>query len=264
MRRAPLLLLLALFCAGCDRPPVDWADPVAIAQPPGTSRLVVDMSGAPGYVADTVPSAVPPSARGGCAASIVSAADSTSLFAVWWAARHDSSAALYAARSADGGRSWAAAFAIDTSDVSTYGCARTPPAAAALGDDVFVAYAMAAPEGIGVFSAHTMGGMVHSPVAAIFGDKLVNVAIATQGNDVAVAYEDPNGARARIGLALSRTQGHIFESHLTASRDVDDATAPAVALDGPWIAVSWSLKRPAGSGGATSRVVRVGHISSTP
>jgi hypothetical protein len=264
MRRAPLPLVLALVCASCDTPPVEWADPVAIAQPAGAARLVVDSSGATRYVVDAVPSAVPPSAQGGCAASIVSAVDSTSLFAVWWAARHDSSAALYAARSTDGGRSWAAAFAIDTSDVSTNGCSRPPPAVAVLGDDVFVAYAMAAPEGIGVFSAHTMGGMVHSPVAAIFGDKLVNVAIATQGDHVAVAYEDPNGSRSRIGLALSQTQGHIFESHLTASRDVDDATAPAVALDGSWIAVSWSLKRPSATGGATSRVVRVGHISSTP
>ena len=264
MRGVPLPLLLAILSAGCDAPPVNWADPVAIAQPAGATRLVVDASGAPRYVADTVPSAVPPGARGGCAASVVSAADSTSLYAVWWAARHDSSAALYAARSADGGRSWTSAFAVDTSDVSTRGCSRPPPAVAVLGDDVFVAYAMAAPEGVGVFSAHTMGGMVHSPVAAIFGDKLVNVAIAAQGDNVAVAYEDPNGSRARIGLALSGTQGHIFESHLTASRDVDDATAPAVALDGPWIAISWSLKRPAPSGGATSRVVRVGHISSAP
>lgn len=264
MRCVPLPLLLALVSFGCDAPPVQWADPVAIAQQAGATQLVVDPSGAARYIADTVPSAVPPSARSGCAASIVSAADSTSLFAVWWAARHDSSAVLYAARSADGGRSWAPAFAVDTSDISTSGCLRPSPAVAVLGDDVFVAYAMAAPEGIGVFAAHTMGGMVHSPVAAIFGDKLVNVAIAARGDNVAVAYEDPNGARARIGLALSRTQGHIFESRLTASRDVDDAAAPAVALDGPWIAVSWSLKRPSPSGGATSRVVRVGHISSTP
>jgi hypothetical protein len=262
MRCVPLPLLLALLCFGCDTPPVQWADPVAIAQPAGATRLVIDASGAARYVADTVRSAAPPSARGGCPASVVSAADSTSLFAVWWAARHDSSAALYAERSADGGRSWAPAFAVDTSDISTSGCSRPPPSVAVLGDDVFVAYAMAAPEGIGVFSAHTMGGMVHSPVAAIFGDKLVNVAIATQGENVAVAYEDPNGSRPRIGLALSRTQGHIFESHLTASRDVDDAAAPAVALDGSSIAVSWSLKRP--SDGATSRVVRVGQISPMP
>ena len=262
MRCASLPTLLALLCFGCDTPPVQWADPVAIAQPAGATRLVVDASGAARYVADTARPAVPPSARGGCAASIVSAADSTSVFAAWWAARHDSSAALYAERSADGGRTWAPAFVVDTSDVSTSGCLRTPPAIAVLGDDVFVAYAMAAPEGIGVFSAHTMGGMVHSPVAAIFGDKLVNVAIATQGDNVAVAYDDPNGSRPRIGLALSRTQGHIFESHLTASRDVDEAAAPAVALSGRWIAVSWSLKRPAD--GATSRVVRVGHISPTP
>ena len=98
MRCVPLPLLLALVSFGCDAPPVQLADPVAIAQQAGATQLVVDPSGAARYIADTVPSAVPPSARSGCAASIVSAADSTSLFAVWWAAGHHRTAVLYAAR----------------------------------------------------------------------------------------------------------------------------------------------------------------------
>ncbi|MFI5229375.1 MAG: hypothetical protein ACHQWU_09920 [Gemmatimonadales bacterium] len=258
MRAFPLPLLVALVALACDQPAVEWADPVPIVEPSFASRLAVDSSGAARYLADTVSVVVPPSASGACPSSVVNASDSTSRFAVWWRARHDSSAALYAARTADGGRSWGAAFAVDTSDVSTRGCSRPPPAVAVLGDDVFVAYAMAAPEGTGVFSAHTMSGMVHSPVATTYGDHLVSVSIAVQGSSVAVAYEEPNGSRPRVSVALSRTQGHIFESHLTASRDVDDAMAPAVALDGSWIAVSWSSTR--SSDGATSRVVRVGHL----
>lgn len=261
MRALPLFLIAALCCVACDAPPVDWSDPAPIAESGGPSRLVVSPQGVARNAIDTAPLAVPPAARAGCASSIVGAADATSRYAVWWAARRDSSAVLYAARSGDGGRDWGAPFAVDTSDMSARGCSRPPPAAAVLGDDVYVAYAMAAPEGTGVFAAHTMGGMLHSPVAAIYGDKLVHVAIAVEGSRVAVAFEDPNGSRPRVGLALSSTQGHIFESHLTASRDVDDATDPAVALGGQWIAVSWSLKRP--SDGATNRIVRVGRLAPT-
>lgn len=254
----PLLLLVSLAVVGCDQPPVVWSDPVAVAQPAGETALVVDTAGGVRFVADSARTFASPAANA-CTASVRSAVATTHLFAGWWSVRRDSSAALYVAESADSGRTWAPPIPVDTSDRSTNGCARPAPALATVGDDVFVAYSMTAPEGIGVFAAHTMGGMLHTPVAAIYGDHLVAVAIAARGDRVAVAYEEPNGTRSRIDLALSATQGHIFEAHDVASRDVDVATAPEAALagDGRTIAISWTLKRP--SDGASERVVRVGH-----
>jgi hypothetical protein len=117
---------------------------------------------------------------------------------------------------------------------------------------------MVAPEGKGVFFAHTMGGMVHSPVAVIYGERLVVAAIAADADRVAVAYEEPNGRRERVDLALSSTMGHIFELHTVASRDVDVATSPEVAIGGSMVAVSW-MQHNVG-GGVAGTVVRVGRI----
>lgn len=148
--------------------------------------------------------------------------------------------------------------AVDTADVAHAGCTRPPPALTVVGDDVHVAYSMVAPEGTGVFFTHFMYGMFHSPVAVIYGERLVPTAIAAQGDTVAVAYEEPNGSRQRIDLALSTTMGHIFEWRLEATRDVDDARRPAVAIRGPLIAVGWE---PAGTtDSATTRVVRIGRL----
>jgi hypothetical protein len=119
---------------------------------------------------------------------------------------------------------------------------------------------MVAPEGRGVFFAHTMGSMLHSPVAVIYGDRLVSTAIAADGDRVLVGYEEPNGTHPQVDVALSNTQGHIFEVHTTASRSVDEASSPAVAFDGPTIAVSWMEKTTSNPAGA--RVVRVGHLQS--
>ena len=117
---------------------------------------------------------------------------------------------------------------------------------------------MIAPEGTGVFFAHFMGSMLHSPVAVIYGERLVATAIAAEGDRVAVAYEEPNGTRQQVDVALSQTQGHIFERHATASRDVDAATGPSVALAGPRLAVAWVTRRMTDS--TAARVVREGRI----
>jgi hypothetical protein len=100
--------------------------------------------------------------------------------------------------------------------------------------------------------------MLHSPVPVIYGERLVATAIAAEGDRAVVAYEEPNGTREQIDLALSSTQGHIFEWHTTASRSVDAAMAPAVALAGREVAVSWLMSRRGDTTG--NRVVRVGHI----
>src|SRR6185437_5305383 len=128
------------------------------------------------------------------------------------------------------GKTWATPMVVDTSDVSSVGCSRPAPSLATVGDDVYVAYSMIAPEGKGVFFAHTMGMMLHSPVAVIYGERLVSTAIAADGDRVLVGYEEPNGTRRQVDLAYSVTQGHIYEVHTVASRSVDDGEFPSVAL----------------------------------
>jgi hypothetical protein len=256
-----LLLTGVLLSMGCDKPLVDWNDPEPIAPIDGNARamLVVDSSGAAKFVADTTSRRLtpPPAAPGMCEHSLQTAIGTVHAFAGWWSVRADSSAILYVARSADGGRSWDGRITMDTSDVSSAGCDRPPPSLTTVGDDVYVAYSMIAPEGKGVFFAHVMGGMLHAPVAVIYGERLVHTAIAAQDPRVVVAYEDPNGSRQQVGVALSSTQGHLFDWRTTASRDIDRATRPAVALSGRILAVSWTSAQ---SGDSTRRVVRVGRI----
>ena len=66
---------------------------------------------------------------------------------------------------------------------------------------------MIAPEGTGVFFAHFMGSMLHSPVAVIYGERLVATAIAAEGDRVVVAYEEPNGTRQQVDVAMSHDAG---------------------------------------------------------
>jgi hypothetical protein len=262
MRSCLPLLAILLLLAACEAPLVDWADPTAAAPVPGPSRLVIDTAGSARFVPDTAAAAVtsPAPTPGTCERSLRRAAATVHAYAIWWSVRADSSAVLYVARSADAGRSWAKPIAIDTADMSTNGCDRPPPSLTTVGDDVYVAYSMIAPDGRGVFFAHMMSGMLHSPVPVVYGERLVNTAIAAQDPRVAVAYEDPNGSRRQIGVALSTTQGHLFEWRTTASRVIDDATSPAVALAGRSLAVSWVAGRGEQDDSTDRRVVRVGRI----
>src|SRR5665213_4396250 len=209
MLRSAVLLVPIIFLSACDAPAVAWSDPVAFAAGSGP-RLVLDATGTPRAVAEAsiAEVAMPPGA-GVCKTSLRTARGTLSLHGAWWVARSDSSAGLYAAASTDSGRSWSAAVAIDTADRSTNGCSRPAPALATVGDDLQLAYSMMAPEGTGVFFAHFMGSMLHSPVAVIYGERLVAAAIAAEDDRVAVAYEEPNGKRAQVDVALSSSQGHI-------------------------------------------------------
>lgn len=172
------------------------------------------------------------------------------VYAVWWAVRPDSSAALYAATSANQGRTWDAAEPVDTTDRSSTGCRRPAPAVATSDTLLHVAYSMKAPEGTGVFFAHSMdrARMFHAPVPIAYGDRLVAAAIAAEGDDVVVAYEDPSGGRERVGVAASTTQGHLFEIHAIASSEQDEASSPRVALRGRTIAVAWRVRPPGAAG----------------
>jgi hypothetical protein len=118
---------------------------------------------------------------------------------------------------------------------------------------------MMAREGPGIFASHSMdrGAMFHAPVAVVYGERIGRAAIAAEGNIVAVAYEDPNTEPRRIGLALSRTMGHLFQSRMSVSPPATQAGDPAVAVAGGRIAVTWRRAR----GGADSaRLVRFGEI----
>jgi hypothetical protein len=258
--RLRIAAALVLVLAGCDQSPVEWHEPAAVPTPPARSRLVVDSAGTATFVLDTLGRTKLPAEPGLCDSSVQTVTATSHVYAVWWSVRPDSSAILRYAASPDSGKTWGNAAPVDTSDVSSRGCSRPPPSLTAVGDDMYVAYSMIAPEGTGVFFAHTMSSMLHSPVAVIYGDRLVAAAIAGEGKGdrVAIAYEEPNGKREQIDLALSTTEGHIFEVHTTASRDVDVATSPQIALSGRSIAVSW-LERPLDSS-APSRMVRVGRI----
>jgi hypothetical protein len=80
----------------------------------------------------------------------------------------------------------------------------------------------------------------HAPVAIVYGDRAVRTSIASSGDLVAVAFEDPNGTAQRVGLALSRTMGHIFEGRvLPVSDDNGAASQPLVSVSGHRIAVAW-------------------------
>jgi hypothetical protein len=256
LRRLTVASLVLL--AACDQPPIEWHDPVAIPDPPALSHLTTDSSGHTEFAAEVIRLVTPPKAAGLCPTSLQTAVGKAHVHAVWWSVRPDSSAVLYSATSADSGKTWGTATTVDTSDISSRGCSRPPPSLTTVGDDMHVAYSMIAPEGTGVFFAHFMGSMLHSPVAVIYGERLVATAIAAEGDRVAVAYEEPNGKRDRIDVALSLTQGHIFELHTTATRDVDVATSPSVALAGRSLAVAWVERRLDAS--ASAHMIRAGRL----
>jgi hypothetical protein len=180
--------------------------------------------------------------------------------AVWWSRRADSRVWLVAAWRdtvpAEGRlSSWRGPIVIDSLDQGpgdaraaergAAGCARPTPSLVV--DDVLgyvhVAYVLVGPEGPGVFYAHQMDprGAFESPMAIVYGDQLGSARVAASGNVVAVAYEDPNsGARPRVGLAVSRTAGHLFEERLIASGTTAVARDPYVAVRGRAIVEGWS------------------------
>ncbi|MDQ8168258.1 MAG: hypothetical protein P3B76_09720 [Gemmatimonadota bacterium] len=131
-------------------------------------------------------------------------------------------------------------------DRGAHGCARPAPSVAVdrTNGYVHVAYALTGPEGPGVFYAHQMDprSAFEPPVAIIYGERLGVARLAVDGDAVAVVYEDPNSGagRRRIGLAVSRTAGHLFENRLTASSATADARDPHVVVRGRAVVVGWS------------------------
>jgi len=182
-----------------------------------------------------------------CPGSLVVARAGARLVSAWWSVRADSSATLLSARSDDGGAHWSNPVPVDTTDQAVTGCRRTPPSIAADSSSgyVHVAYALKGKEGPGLFFAHSMdmGASFHSPVPIFYGERLGDVSVSADGDEVAVAFDDPNSTIPRVGLALSRTMGHIFEERLLpVSDDNGAATHPLVAVRHRRIAVAWERR----------------------
>jgi hypothetical protein len=235
----------------CGTPPVEWRDDRTVTVRTGDITLTAAGDTIADSLAALERTLIAPSPA--CPGSLRVARARAMLVAVWWSPRADSSAHLVAARSMNGGGTWSAVSPVDSLDRSVVGCRRFPASVAidSATGYVHVAYGLVAPEGTGIFFSHSMDSAAtfHAPVPILYGDHPGRASVASSGDVVAVAYEDPNGTTMRIGLALSRSTGHIFEDRLLpVSDDNGAATQPLVAVTGRRIAIAWREELPGGSG----------------
>jgi hypothetical protein len=253
------LLAASLACADA---PVDWNDTrVEAAHQP----VVVTADGTlrPDSLA-ALAARLPSPDADACPGSLVLARAGSRVYAAWWRARPDSSAVLLASRSDDEGGHWATAAPVDTTDQGDTGCRRAPPALAAdsASGYVHVAFGLVGREGPGLFFAHSMdgGATFHAAVPIFYGDQLGRASVAADGDHVVVAFEDPNSRMPRVGLALSRTMGHIFEQRLLPfSDDNGIATHPLAAVRGRRVAIAWE-RRPASDSAPALVAIRTGTL----
>ncbi|MEP6763440.1 MAG: hypothetical protein ABJB66_03965 [Gemmatimonadaceae bacterium] len=184
--------------------------------------------------------------------------------AVWWSQRSGGRVALLGAwqmigdhsSTSDSAITWRGPFSIDTLDQGAgdsnarergaVGCDRAAPGLAVDEKNGFVhvAYAINAPEGAGVFYAHQMDprSAFEPPMVIVYGDRRLGAArVATSGDVVAVAYEDPNAPldRGRVALAVSHTAGHLFEQRMDANVS-GWAVDPYVQVRGRAAVVGWT------------------------
>lgn len=223
-----IAVVVALLVVGCSTEPVSWSETSYSAPPRPRVKPM-------GTIAP---------AAGGCPVSLRAVTAGPATFAAWWRVRADSGAALIVAQSHDGGASWDQVVVADSTDRSVRGCGRPAPAIALDSSNgyVNVAYFMEPQSGAGIFFSHSMDGgkTFHAAVPIVFGEKASFVGITTSGDRVAVAYEDPNSTEPTIGVALSRTMGHIFEYRKAISSDNERARQPVVDLRGDTVRVWWS------------------------
>src|SRR5215204_3136892 len=241
-RALRIVAVSALVAIGCGEGPVEWsAMRTATAEP--SVQLAPDGALLPDTMAALAARIRSPEG-GVCPGSLVVSRARPRLYAAWWRARPDSGAHLLAAHSENDGGTWSIPSPVDTTDQSVTGCNRAPPAIAAdsASGYVHVVFSLLGREGPGLFYAHSMdaGATFHAAVPIFYGDRTGRSSVAADGDAVAVAFEDPNGRTPRIGLALSRTMGPIFEERLLPiSDDHDCATRPIVAWRGRQLAVAW-------------------------
>ncbi len=246
MRVILIRLLFTLGVFGCSRPPVSWSEVVRRGAPRVPAESVRGITGPDSY---------------GCPASVRIARSQTSDFAAWWRVRVDSSVVLVVSR-APAGQKWSDPAIVDSTDHGVRGCGRPPAsiAADATNGYIHVAYFIEPSGGGGVFFAHSMdnGGSFHAPVPIIYGKNPARTSIASSGDKVVVAYEDPNSLEPLIGLALSKTMGHIFEERIVATSDNGRAKQPVVRVDGDSVRLWWSEYSPNPSVSATRPMYKAG------
>jgi len=249
--RALTTLFLLVGLSACVREPVQWGDVSyrhsQLGDPDARSAVMSAnlpaVSGAPNP----------------CIRSIRTTGTGADLFRAWWSSRSDSSVVLSMQRSGDRGATWQAPVAVEPRDRGRRGCDR--PAPGVFYDRVrgylHLVYFIEGNDGAGVFYAHSMdkGGMFHAPVAVVYGNPPSAASVAGIGDSVVVAFEDPNATTPRIGIALSRSAGHIFEQRGQVTPDEVPAALPWIALAHGEITVWW--KTPDQSGSAYSD--RVGY-----
>ena len=269
MSRAPRSLVITLVAVSvaltaCVPVPVEWGKGTRHADGAlaDSLRLALGADGAPVFVAAWTPPSWPEE-PGQCLVSRRAGRTVTdTAYASWFTVRPDSSVLLRAARSDDGGLTWNPAVTADSVDVGRTGCARPVPflAVDALNGYLHLAYHLVAREGAGLFFTHVMdtGMLFHEPVPIVYGERPSATALASRGDTVVVVYEDPNSRVPRLGIAVSRTQGHIFEGRMPASDEVGESRRPLVALRGDRVVIAWDASE---RGGRVPRVMlREGRI----
>ena len=224
----PLACIWILSLLGCGTSPVEWGETVYTNVPLAPREY-------PGAL-QSVPS------RSACPGSLRVAKKGSRQYAVWWESRRDSSAVLMTSHM--DGRAWATPVVADSTDRGPRGCGRPAPAIAA--DDssgyLHLAYFAEPESGAGVYFAHSMdsGSTFHSPVPIVFGRNPSRASVGSKGDRVVVAYEDPNASQPIIGIALSKTMGHIFENRIRATSENGRARQPVVRVTGDSIRLWWS------------------------
>lgn len=176
-------------------------------------------------------------------------------WAAWWRIRDDSSAVLMSEERDSVGASLQRVV-VDSVDVALLGCARPAPSITvdSANGYVHLAYYMVGPEGPGLFYAHLMNPRYprfEPPMAVVYGEKPVRVTVASRGDTVALAYEDPNSTAGRIALSMSTTAGHLFEQTarlIPVSTSSQQASAPQIVrLSGRQLWIGWREESQSGS-----------------
>jgi hypothetical protein len=241
--RALTTLFPLVGLSACVKEPVRWGDVSYRHSQLGDpdARSAVMSANLPSVAAAPAP----------CIRSIRTVGTGDDLFRAWWSSRSDSSVVLSMQRSGDRGASWQAPVVVEARDRGRRGCDR--PAPGVFYDPVsgylHLVYFIEGNDGAGVFFAHSMdkGGMFHAPVAVVYGNAPSAASVAGIGDSVVVAFEDPNATTPRIGIALSRSAGHIFEQRGQATPDDVPAALPWIALDHGKITVWWKTPDQSGS-----------------
>jgi hypothetical protein len=225
-------------------------------------RLELDATLVPRFGAAWSPPAWPVEAAQCVRTRRAATAPSGIAFASWFTVRPDSSVVLRVSRSDDRGVTWRTPVTADSTDVGRAGCTRDAPFVSvdSLTGYLHVVYHLVAREGAGIFFAHSMdgGALFHEPVPIVYGDRPSAAAVASNADTVVVAFEDPNSRYPRLGLALSLTQGHIFDQRVDVSEETGEARTPRVVVRGGRVAVAWTATQR--GGGSPRTLLRVGTL----